>query len=354
MNSMRILILTPSRFPGTTGNAITTERWRRSLTAAGAVVEVLSSSELESSEFAEHLRSFRPDVIHIHHAFRTAVLVLDPLIRPQIETLPLVVSPGGTDINLDIGMAERKETVLSVLNMARIILVQGGDTAQSVWRNLPDRSASIVHVAKAFSWFGNEDCELRKAANCSDKDVLFFLPAGIRPVKGNLECLAAMERVFETRPNVRFVNAGPAIDAAYAAKFERKVNELAAFARWIRAIPPAAMRSGYEASDVVVNASFSEGLSNSVLEALAAERPVLASDVPGNRQPLQGEDGPPAGLLFDPRNPDDFVAKAIALVDDDELRRRLAQAAGMRRNAIPTPEAEAAGLLAAYKAAMGS
>ena len=136
MNSMRILILTPSRFPGTTGNAITTERWRRSLTAAGAVVEVLSSSELESSEFAEHLRSFRPDVIHIHHAFRTAVLVLDPLIRPQIETLPLVVSPGGTDINLDIGMAERKETVLSVLNMARIILVQGGDTAQSVWRNL--------------------------------------------------------------------------------------------------------------------------------------------------------------------------------------------------------------------------
>ena len=113
------------------------------------------------------------------------------------------------------------------------------------------------------------------------------------------------------------------------------------------------MRSGYEASDVVVNASFSEGLSNSVLEALAAGRPVLASDVPGNRQPLQGEDGPPAGLLFDTRNTDDFVAKAIALVDDDELRRRLEQAAGMRRNAIPTPEAEAAGLISAYKAAIG-
>ena len=142
------------------------------------MVEVLSSSELKSSEFAEHLRNFRPDVIHIHHAFRTAALVLDPSIRPLIDTLPLVVSPGGTDINLDIGMAERKEKVLSVLSMARIILVQGGDTAQSVQRNLPDRSAAIVHVAKAFSWFGNEDCELKGGKPTTDRSTL-FLPAGI-------------------------------------------------------------------------------------------------------------------------------------------------------------------------------
>jgi glycosyltransferase involved in cell wall biosynthesis len=74
--------------------------------------------------------------------------------------------------------------------------------------------------------------------------------------------------------------------------------------------------------DVVLNCSVSEGgMANSILEALALERAVLVSDVPGNRALV--EDGV-TGLTFS----DDggLAAKAQCLAQDAALRRRLGQA----------------------------
>jgi len=50
------------------------------------------------------------------------------------------------------------------------------------------------------------------------------------------------------------------------------------------------------ASDAFVHASLSEGLSNAVLEAMAAGVPVVATDIPANREAL----GPDCGFLFGP------------------------------------------------------
>jgi L-malate glycosyltransferase len=350
---MRILILTPSAFPSITGNAITTERWRRSLTAKGFQVEILSSTALSPNKFIEHLRTFRPDLIHVHHAFRTSTLLLDSGVLPQIDPLPIVVSPGGTDINLDLGVTERRNTIINVLRMARIIVTQGIEIARSIRQQMPDLADRVIDVPKAADWFGAESYDLRRMAGCSPDDILFFLPAGIRPVKRNLECLEVAAEAHKMRPGIRFVAAGPAVDSEYAARFEIEVNKLAFFAFWIRTIPPAAMRNAYSASDVVLNASSSEGLSNSLLEAVAAGKPLLASNIAGNRQTVLGEEGDPAaGLLFDPADTNDFVSKATMLVDDALLRSRLGEAGRLRKTGIPHPEQEADGLIAAYEIAI--
>jgi glycosyltransferase involved in cell wall biosynthesis len=113
------------------------------------------------------------------------------------------------------------------------------------------------------------------------------------------------------------------------------------------------MRSAYEASDIVLNTSFSEGLSNSLLEAVAAGRAVLASNIPGNRQTVLGNDGDPqAGLLYDPADSADFLKQSIKLIDDPQLRKRLGKANILRKHRIPNPEEEADGLIAAYKIAI--
>jgi L-malate glycosyltransferase len=350
---MRVLILSPSAFPKLTGNAITTERWRRSLTAKGHFTKVLSSDGLDTDAFLEQLKSFHPDLIHVHHAYKTAALLLDPRSQSELTSLPLVVSPGGTDINLDFGMDGRREAILTVLGMARIIVTQSHENVRSLLDQIPDLADKIISVPKACCWFGNEPCDLRGIARCNPDDVLFFLPAGIRPVKGNLECLLALERVYDIRPRVRFVAAGPVVDSEYAGRFEREVNRLSIFARWIPAIPPAAMRCAYLSADIVLNASFSEGLSNSLLEAVASGRPVLASDIPGNRHTVLGEKGDPhAGLLFDPGNTADFLKQSIRLIDDPRLRQKFGEADILRGNRIPNPENEADGLIAAYRSAI--
>lgn len=350
---MRILILTPSAFPALTGNAVTTERWRRSLTNKGMAVEVLSVDGSDRHALPDLLQRFRPDLIHVHHALKGAGLLMNGPSSLEPIFLPLVVSPGGTDINLDFAEPGRKESIVRVLTVARVIVTQSLEMLENLGRQIPAVAGKIVNVPKASSWFGDESCDLRKIAACRPGDILFFLPAGIRPVKGNLECLLGMERVHQMRAGIRFVSAGPEIDLEYARQFGHAIDRLSAFATWIRAIPPDAMRSAYEASDIVLNASFSEGLSNSLLEAMAAGRPFLASDIPGNRRlALSGDGQIQAGCYFNPSSPEDFVAKAVRLIDDPSFRNSLREAARFQKSKLPTPEQEADGLIAAYQRAL--
>jgi glycosyltransferase involved in cell wall biosynthesis len=350
---MRVLILAPNVFPGISGNAITVERWRRALTGKGIIVEVLNSQALTTSAFVACLERFDPNIIHVHHAFRAGSVLLHPAVAEKHARFSVVVSPGGTDINQDLDVPERRDAVVRVFRMAGAIVTQSSETAERLLRHIPDLDRRIVYVPKAVCWFGNESYDLRKIAGCNGRNMLFFLPAGIRPVKGNLECLMAMQKVHVIRPHIRFVAAGPAIDLEYADRFEREVKKLAAFAVWIAGIPPAAMRSAYDASDVVLNSSVSEGRSNSLLEAVASGRPILASNIPGNLWPVLGDNGDEhTGLLYELSDTDDFVANAVRLIDDESLRIGFGRATQSRISRLPDPEEEADGLIAAYEQAL--
>ncbi len=348
-----VLILTPTALPAITGNAVTAERWRRALLAKGHEVRVSATQEMDPQRLHNEVASLAPHVIHVHHAFRAGALLLDPKLSSICGEIPMVVSPAGTDIHLDLKSEDRRQIVMEVCARASAIVVQSQESLQRLRELLPRLNGQVIQVPKSLAWLGSRPFDLRGVSGCGPKEFLFFLPAGIRPVKGNLQCLQALEKVHTARPWIRAVFAGPFLDEGYAAGFRREVDRLRSFARWIPPIPPEAMRAAYQAADVVLNNSFAEGLSNALLEAAAAGRPVLASRIPGNRWPVLGNNGdPPSGCLFDPRDPDDFVRQALRLIDDPALRKTLGEAGRERAARWPGPEAEAAGLIRAYRLAL--
>ncbi|MFI7443327.1 glycosyltransferase [Nonomuraea indica] len=75
-------------------------------------------------------------------------------------------------------------------------------------------------------------------------------------------------------------------------------------------------------ADVVVLASLTEGLSNAVMEAMAAGRPVVATSVGGNPELLDGR-----GLLVPPADPAALAEGVTRLLDDRDLAAGLASAA---------------------------
>jgi L-malate glycosyltransferase len=351
---MRILILTPAALPSVTGNAMTAERWRRALVSAGEDVRVLGTEGIQASTLAQEIRSFSPELIHAHHAFRAGSWILDPRVESLCRQIPLVVSPGGTDVYLDMEVEEKRDVVRQVTDRARAIVVQGEEIGTRLRELLPHLRDRMVSIPKSFVWLGDDPFDLRAAAGCGPEHFLFFLPAGVRPVKGNLECLRAMDRVHTVRPQARAVFAGPALDEDYAGTFLGEIQRRANFARWIPPIPPPAMRAAYEGADVVLNASTSEGLSNAVLEAAAAGKPVLASDIPGNRWPVLGVNGDsPFGLLFHAHDTESFFLQALRLMDDDALRDRLGVSGRERAARWPGPDAEASALRGVYRRAIG-
>ena len=78
----------------------------------------------------------------------------------------------------------------------------------------------------------------------------------------------------------------------------------------------------YSQFDVYINGSFSEGMSNTILEGMACGLPIVASDVPGNRAWL--EEGVNA-LFFESDHPQDLARCLTTLAGSAKLTRQMSE-----------------------------
>ena len=101
---------------------------------------------------------------------------------------------------------------------------------------------------------------------------------------------------------------------------------------------------------MVLNTSTSEGMCNSLLEAMLVNTPVLARANPGNAA-LLGR-GDTIGLLFETAA--ELVQRAEALLTDAALGARLAQAAAVHIARHHSAQAETEGYRAALQLALDS
>ena len=78
------------------------------------------------------------------------------------------------------------------------------------------------------------------------------------------------------------------------------------------------------AMDINIMPSVNEGLSLSILEAMAAEKPVIITDVGGAREVVESEK---TGLIIPPLSVEAINKAILSLLDTPEKQIRLAQAA---------------------------
>ncbi|MFC1679884.1 glycosyltransferase [Elusimicrobiota bacterium] len=113
-----------------------------------------------------------------------------------------------------------------------------------------------------------------------------------------------------------------------------------------RVLPPTDdIERCYEAADVFVLPSISEGLSNALLEAMASGVAVLGSRVGGTKEAV--EDGN-TGLLFDPADDEALRAHLRKLAEEPELAGKLGAAGRERAERLFSLEAVADRYLKLY------
>ena len=334
-----VAVLAPFAFPSVRGNAVTVDRIAAGLRARGVEHRVWDLSAVDAAVVEREVEAYRPTVLHAFHAFRVGPLALRLARRAEI---PLVVTLTGTDANHDLFDPEHAVVTRRVLEGAAVIVAFHASIIERVGAALPDLRARLVVVAQAAS-LGGEPFDLDRRWPLPRGRVLFVFPAGIRPVKRPLLAAHALDAVARAHPALRLLYVGPVLDAAEG---EALAAALASrpWARHLGAVPHAQMASLLAQSDVVLNCSISEGgMANSVLEALALGRAVLASDIEGNRALVEHE---VTGLTF--RDEAELAACAERLISDARLRRKLGAAGRALVERRYPPSREIDGYVAVY------
>lgn len=174
-------------------------------------------------------------------------------------------------------------------------------------------------------------------------DFVFLCPGGIRAIKDPMFLLSLCPRLQAWRLRARLLFVGPILERGYGRRF-RAALRAARGARHRAALSPRQMPGLYAAADAVVNSSVSEGMSNSLLEAMAAGVPILARANQGNCAVVSHGR---TGLLFTSER--DFLREAARLLTDAGLRRRLASAARRQARRRHSAAAEAAAHVRLYR-----
>jgi glycosyltransferase involved in cell wall biosynthesis len=272
--------------------------------------------------------------------------------------IPYVATLTGTDVHQDLASPRHAAAVRSVLLGAAALLASSERLADLVIERL-GLPVPVAVVPTAVE----DPAGWRRPAPEADGRVLFLQVGGWREVKNNLFPLGPLATLAAQLPGLRLRYLGPVREEAYHARW-RDVAPDVPFAEDGGVVDPGGMPAAYAEAAALLNTSHSEGASNAMLEAMAAARAVLASDVPGNAELLSfdpdrweestgvlyrvtaGPDGRPV------HDPADFLAKARRLALDPALRRRIGENAHRAVLAAHTPDLELDGVLSSYRLAL--
>lgn len=322
MSTGTVLIVVPDHAWPDGGNAVTARRIAHELDGRIAHVEPVRLRDLDR-------RMERGDVglLHALHVRRSGIAVASAAARWGV---PFVVTVSGTDLYQDLTPPLGRPDVAAVLADSAAVTVFHREAARLAFSAVPSLREKLHVIPPSMTPLaGSGD---RDAFGFPDAAFVVLLPAGLRPVKRPLFALEPLRRLRDEEHNVLFVIAGPGIDESVTDAVSRAVKTTP-WIRWLGAVPHERMGALYQSCDIVLNTSTAEGLSNAVLEAMASQRPVIASRNDGNLAALG--DG---AMLFD--DEDALYQAASRLAKEPLLRRKLVDDAWERVNRLFTPALE--------------
>jgi polysaccharide biosynthesis protein PelF len=149
----------------------------------------------------------------------------------------------------------------------------------------------------------------------------------VDPVKDLETLLIAFSLIRQRMPNARLRMFGsppkgqePYLERCKELAAELGLSGVATFEGRVEKV-----RDAYDAGQVVVLCSISEGFPYTLIEAMTCGRPCVATDVGGVSEAVAD-----TGMIVPPRNPEALAQSCLALLRDRGMRRRLGAAARMR------------------------
>ncbi len=264
----------------------------------------------------EHRR--RPfDVIHAQYGYPNGLAALEVSRRTGV---PNVVSIQGGDGHwVGTCCVTHKAAMHAVLSHAGALLIGSASFAEEVMGNHGTSRDRFTIVPGATDTRRFRPRDERRLGSLGRPPTLIF-HGRVDARKGILDLLDASSALVDGGRDLRLIVSGIGPDVAAVVDRVEMLGlgdrvELSGYASYGQA--PDVYRRG----DVFVSPTYSEGFSNTILEAMASGLPIVSTRVVGVIDCLvDGENG----LMVEPRDVDALAAAIARMLDDAPLRRRLA------------------------------
>jgi L-malate glycosyltransferase len=247
-------------------------------------------------DFLRVLREVKPDLVHAGPVPNVAFLAALSGFRP------LVSMSWGSDLLRDIDR-NRSQRWAARYALRRSSILLGDCLAvqrKAAALGFPgDRVVLFPWGVDLERFTPGENQELRARLGWQDAFVLLSLRSW-EPVYGVDVITQAFARAVRQEPNLRLILLAGGSQASHIRETLSRagVEEYVYFGGQVS---NDRLPDYYHAADLYLSASHSDGSSVSLMEALACGKPVLVSDIPGNREWIENS---PAGWLFEDGNAD--------------------------------------------------
>ena len=256
---MHVILITPYPPAARNGNAHTALRWARFLRCAGHRVEVAVTWDGQPADA----------MIALHARRSYAAIAAFATAYPQ---RPLIVVLTGTDLYRDIHTDTDAQHALQLAT--RLVVLQT--------RGLDELNAPLQHKTRVIFQSAPALAPRPKRSRTFDIAVV----AHLRDEKDPLRAAYAAE-LLPADSRIRILHVGAALTPEMASEAERcRANPRW---HWLGARPHAETRRLIAGCRLLIQSSRMEGGANTIVEAVSAGVPVLASDISGNIGML-GED----------------------------------------------------------------
>lgn len=221
----------------------------------------------------------RPDVIHVHKGVAHALAL----------AATWAISPGAFVVNRGVSFpldrwnrgkyqTTRVDRVVTVCRQIKDVIVESG--------NLPDEKVQVVYAGTDVTVFDPAKWDrraFRREKNVPD-DAFVIAQVGVRDWKGWTELVDSLSDVVPSHPNVHLLLIGcrTAVEKDEVEGYARSVG----IGGHVTGIEYRAdMPNVFASCDLVVDASWAgTGITGTVREAMAMEKPVIATNAGGNNE----------------------------------------------------------------------
>jgi len=264
------------------------------------------------------IKSIKPDILH------AGPLQTSAWLAAQTRFHPLVSMSWGYDLLLDAESSKQMQRLTEFTLGNTDVLVGDCDAVRQKAISLgfaPDRIVTFPWGVD-LTHFSPEDSvnALRERAGWQDEFVILHTRSW-EPLYGVDIFARAFVQAALQHPDLRLFLLG---NGSMAAEIRKILLPVMHQVQFVGQVSQEKLPAYYRAADLYVSASHSDGSSVSLMEALACGLPVLASDIPGNREWLASTQ---AGKLFPDGDGAALTAGILQIIDQPKELENMSQQA---------------------------